>query len=212
MPKSTKTDNSHLPEKLALRRHFLRAYHAAPPRVFDACQGSGILWRALRQEFDVRSYWGVDVQHARGRLKIDSVRVLAQPGWDFDVIDVDTYGSPWRHYFALLPNVTRAVTVFLTVGFVRAAGEATVGDAFLKATGLDFTRHQLPRAISAALWDWGRFHCLARCHDAGLVPVYAAEVPIKGPSTESYIGIRLEPGRPRARGKQKAHRAGKAVS
>jgi hypothetical protein len=142
------------------------------------------------------------VKRAKGRLKIDSVRVLAQPGWDFEVIDVDTYGSPWRHYFALLPNVTQPVTVFMTIGMIRAGGGGNVGNAFREATGLRFTGHDLPHSLGAALWDWGRMHCLARCIGAGLEPVYAAEAPVKGPSSASYVGIRLEPARPKTGGKR----------
>ncbi|HZU48538.1 MAG TPA: hypothetical protein VFA16_15010, partial [Mycobacterium sp.] len=93
----TKTDNGNLEAKLGLRRHFLRRYHMEnKPMVLDCCQGDGIIWRKLRQEFEC-DYWGVDVKPKRGRLSIDSVRILAQPGWPHDVLDIDTYGSPWRH-------------------------------------------------------------------------------------------------------------------
>lgn len=112
------TDNKAMAPKLDLRRYFLRTYHAVPPRVFDACQGEGALWKVLRAEFPVVSYWGVDLKPKSGRLMIDSTRVLSAPGWAFDVIDVDTYGEPWSQWATLLrtghPRST--LTVFLTVG------------------------------------------------------------------------------------------------
>jgi hypothetical protein len=93
-----KTDNHDPRAKLELRRYFLRKYHGdGLARVLDCCQGSGLLWGTLRQEFECESYWGLDLKRKPGRLSIDSSRVLAQPGWPQDVIDIDTYGSPWKH-------------------------------------------------------------------------------------------------------------------
>ena len=112
-----KTDNSHLETKLELRREMLRKYQGKGSlAVIDCCQGSGVIWSILREEFKLGSYWGLDTKKAPGRLQIDSARVLCQPGWRADVIDVDTYGAPWAHWEALLPNVTGAVTIFLTIG------------------------------------------------------------------------------------------------
>ncbi len=117
-----KTDNSNLAAKLALRRHFLDRYHAEGAfTVFEACQGSGTLWATLAREYTFAA-WGVDLKKAPGRLQVDSIRVLGITGLDADVIDVDTYGSPWKHWFALLPCIDRPVTVFLTEGLVRIGG------------------------------------------------------------------------------------------
>src|SRR6266852_2131815 len=113
---SQQLDNHDLATKVSLRRYFLKKYHAEPPRVLDCCQGQGLVWRLLRREFELSSYWGLDLKVKKGRLRIDSVRVLGQAGWPEDVIDIDTYGSPWKHWLALLPNVRRPLTVFLTVG------------------------------------------------------------------------------------------------
>lgn len=112
-----KTDNSNLQAKLDLWKYFLRKYgSAAPIRVLDCCQGSGVIWNRLAAEFSIESYWGVDLKPKAGRLKIRSERILAQAGWTENVIDIDTYGSPWKHWESLLPNVRQAVTVFLTIG------------------------------------------------------------------------------------------------
>lgn len=103
-----KTDNTNLPAKLDLRRRFLRKYHAEDPaNVLDCCQGDGVIWKTLRREFTIAGYWGVDTKRKPGRLRLDSSRILAQAGWLQNVVDIDTYGSPWRHWLAMLPNVKR---------------------------------------------------------------------------------------------------------
>ena len=122
----TKTDNDNLEAKLELRRHFMRTYHAdGLARVFDCCQGSGTIWGRLRREFTVARYWGADQKRRAGRLKIDSARVLEAPGWSDDVLDVDTYGAPWRHWWAILEHGRGPLTVFLTVGRGMAAPRLT---------------------------------------------------------------------------------------
>jgi hypothetical protein len=195
----TKTDNSHLAEKLGLRRHFLERFPSRRPpsrggfRVFDACQGDGVIWRALRREYRC-DYWGVDVKRKPGRLKLDSVRILAQPGWDFDVIDVDTYGAPWKHWMALLPNVPGPVTVFLTAGILRMRGGGNIGREALDALGLRFKRLRPPKGVTSRLWGLSIARCLGACHAHGLEPVHAAEV---ATNHMRYVGIRLEPVRGR---------------
>ncbi len=117
-----KIDNSNLADKLGLRRYFLDRYHKGREiKVFDACQGRQVLWGILRKEYSCR-YWGVDTKKKKGRLKVNSERVLAEAGWDFDVIDVDTYGQPWRHWESIIKNGSRDVTVFLTIGMVAVGG------------------------------------------------------------------------------------------
>ena len=115
-PTMHKSDNSNFLVKLELRRRFLRQYHSTGANVFDCCQGSGKIWGTLRQEFTLEAYWGVDLEPKAGRLKIDSTRILAAPGWPFDVIDIDTYGKPWAQWEALLPHVTRPTSVIMTWG------------------------------------------------------------------------------------------------
>jgi hypothetical protein len=127
MTLAPKTDNANLKSKLELRRHMLRRHHAAGDiRVFDCCQGSGVIWGRLRSEFPVVSYWGVDVKPKRGRLKIDSRRVVCQPNLRCNVIDIDTYGMPWDHWLGLLQNVCEPTTVFLTIGLVTMGGGSSL--------------------------------------------------------------------------------------
>jgi hypothetical protein len=151
----SKTDNHDPRAKLELRRYFLRKYHRhAPAHVLDCCMGKGFLWKTLAREFPLASYWGVDVKPEAGRLKIDSARILAQRGWTQNVIDIDTYGSPWKHWRALLPNVTQPLTVFLTIGQVNMGTDKFI----LQSLGLGALK--IPRGIAVNLHDLALRYCL----------------------------------------------------
>lgn len=127
MSQDVKTDNQNLSQKLFLRRYFLKKYHTGRDlHVLDACQGAGKIWASLKSEFTLKSYWGVDRKSgALGRIRIDSEKILTQPGWAFNVVDIDVYGSPWKHWTSMLPQVTRPVTVFMTIGHVLKGGGST---------------------------------------------------------------------------------------
>jgi hypothetical protein len=193
-PGKRKTDNSNLAAKLDLRRYFLRTYHATEPiHVLDCCQGAGVLWRQLRQEFPVASYWGLDVKPKKGRLRLDSVRVLAQPGWPQNVIDVDTYGSPWAHWLALLPNVVSPTTVFLTVGqplskpFIRRF--RSLNKEELQSIGASF-KTKLPLAFQLFIGKLSTPYVLAAAYKAGVQILEAVEAESTG--NANYFGVRLE--------------------
>lgn len=119
---SRKCDNHNLGAKLALRRYLLDKYHAGKRvKVFDCCEGGMAIWSALRQEYDIE-HMGVDLKKKRGRLTMDSARILEVPGWNWDMIDVDVYGSPWLHWMHILHNGRVALTVVLTVAEVLMGG------------------------------------------------------------------------------------------
>jgi hypothetical protein len=183
---ATKTDNHDPRAKLALRRYFLTKYHADdPPHVLDCCQGGGLLWKRLRQEFPVASYWGLDLKAKKGRLKLDSVRVLSQPGWPQNVIDVDTYGSPWKHWGAMLPNVVRPLTVLLTIGQWQMGTDSRI----IEALGLGDL--SIPPGIAIKLHGLGLRYLLAQAPAAALRIVEAIEAVSDG--SARYVGLRLEP-------------------
>jgi len=185
-----KTDNHNPKAKLDLRRYFLSKYHSEnPAKVLDCCQGSGQLWSRLRQEFEVERYWGIDLKPKKGRLSIDSSRVLAQSGLNYDVIDIDTYGSPWKHWEALLPNICQPTTVFLTIGLVAIGGTPLTKEV-KEAIGLG--ELQPPRAIVASLNILAASYLLARCYNYDIMPLEAAEASAAA-SNARYIGVRLEP-------------------
>ncbi|MFA6927119.1 MAG: hypothetical protein WCQ69_08995 [Bacteroidales bacterium] len=179
-----KTDNANLPSKLALRRHFLSAW--PPESVLDCCQGNGIIWSTLRREYPVR-YMGVDIKHKKGRVKIDSVRILDQPGWDFDVVDIDTYGSPFKHWLAVLLHGRRDITVFLTIG--RMGGMTVLDKALLSCVRLNFTRRP-PNMLISKFHEQLTDYAIAAAGAHGWAIIEAMESPRS--RNARYIGIRLK--------------------
>lgn len=189
MTAQKKTDNHDPRAKLNLRRYFLEKYHRdGAARVLDCCMGSGWIWRELRREWRVAEYLGLDVKPKKGRLKIDSARYLEAGGWSHDVIDIDTYGSPWRHWFALLPFVKGQCSVFLTIGQNRMVGgfQGDVPKELACALGIP---KQTPASIAAQLWEIGGRFCLASCTDYGVTIEEVIEAETQG--NARYVGIRL---------------------
>lgn len=191
----TKTDNGDMEAKLALRRYFLGRYHASDdrPNVLDCCQGSGLIWTALRKEFDLAGYWGVDQKPKAGRLRMDSRRILAQSGWPQNVVDIDTYGMPWKHWVAMLPNVQRPTTVFLTLGQRTTGTVGAVDKESLASAGLTFRRLKLPAAFHVKLAQVFPAHCLARAIDHGMKITECVEALSPIARNARYFGVRLEP-------------------
>lgn len=187
---AAKIDNYDSRAKLELRRYFLRKYHHGdPPDVLDCCQGGGLLWRQLRTEFVLRSYWGVDVKPKKGRLKLDSVRILQQPGWPQNIVDIDTYGSPWKHWVAMLPNVTRPLTAFLTIGnhsqTAMQPGAHGCSELFIFPPSTPpVLAGKVCRSLDVTL-------CLTKTCEYGLIVAEAVESVHSG--NARYIGIRIGP-------------------
>ena len=189
--KNTKTDNANLGSKLMLRSYFLNKYHAGERiDVLDCCEGGGTIWSRLRKEFSVTQYWGLDLKNKRGRLKVNSARVLSMPGWTQNVIDIDTYASPWGHWLAMLPNVERPVTVFLTCGQVTVGGSPMTREESdsLGVGGMSY----IPNSIQAKLKEFSARYCLTRACDFGITIKEAKKITEN--HVVSYMGLRLEPG------------------
>jgi hypothetical protein len=183
--KSKKTDNHNPAAKLALRRYFLEKYHADnPPHVLDCCQGGGVMWNTLRNEYPVASYWGVDLKPKKGRLKLDSVRILSQKGWPQNVVDVDTYGSPWKHWVALLPNIHQPTTIFLTIGQWQMGTDSEI----FRALGMGDLK--IPPGIAVKLHGISLSYCLARGCDYCTI-IEAMESVSNG--SARYVGVHLVP-------------------
>lgn len=198
-----RSENASPEGKLYLRRYFLDTYHAgarrdaAPdvgrvrPIVVDCCQAEGLLWNKLRKEYDV-GYVGYDRERKRGRVTMDSARVLAAPALPFDIIDVDTYGSPWRHWITLLPNIVKPTTVFLTLG--NSDGLKSVDSTVVDAVGLGHMQSRIPQSLR---WKLDRFSldaCLSLCYNYGVLMVEAQEVAPRSRNAR-YFGVRIVPPR-----------------
>ncbi len=186
-----KTDNSYLGRKLDLRRYFLRKYHAEGEiRVLDCCQGSGKIWSILRKEFPVTRYWGLDVKPKAGRLKLDSVRILSMPGLSDNVIDIDTYGSPWRHWGALCQTVGQPTTVFLTHGMIRVAGGGA-SQAEIEALRFGSLAEKTPPALLRKMCDRIGISCCLTISCSRIKIIEAIEA--LAPGNARYLGVRIEP-------------------
>jgi hypothetical protein len=187
---SAKTDNHNPAAKLELRRYFLRKFHVEePPSVLDCFQGSGLLWGQLRTEFRLGRYWGVDVKPKAGRLKIDSARILEQPGWTADVVDLDAYGSPWKHWCNLVRTFGgESLTVFVTIGMVRIAG-GNFDHAMMQMAGCKFHALKVPNSLGVRLAERPTEFALAEAERNGLT---ATEMVEAFPQRNArYLGIRL---------------------
>jgi len=144
--KIKKTDNHNLKAKLNLRRSFLSELHADKPfSVVDCFSGAEeAIWTQLRKEFNVGEYLALDIKAKPNRLKIDSLRYLRTQTWTHDVIDLDAYGSPWRHWHEVLKRGL-SCTVFLTVGSKGFRMQQTEA---LQILGITF---QVPGGLHAGL-------------------------------------------------------------
>ena len=126
----------------------------------------------------------MDVKPKAGRLKVDSVRILCQPGWPQNVVDIDTYGSPWRHWLAMLPRVSRPMSVFLTVGL------GMLGTSSEERAALGLADLPVPTEMMRRLHYRACEACLAVALDTCNV-IEVREVTTT--ARTRYYGVRLEP-------------------
>ena len=107
-------------------------------RVLDCCAGKGVIWDRLGTRWDVRVYVPIDIKPRRtGTIRADSRLVLQS--WDisrFNVIDIDTYGEPWAHWFALAPRIVGPTAVFLTHGHMAGGRMVTTSSLARRAMGI----------------------------------------------------------------------------
>lgn len=159
-----------------------------PFTIFDCCQGSQIIWGTLRKEYNCR-YMGVDVKPEAGRLKIDSRRLLPLNANKFDVIDIDTYGSPLKHLTAIMPLIKKRVVLFLTFGKYGGCC-AEIDRDISKVLGFDFN---LPRGISVVLYGRLFDEILA----AIIAPYARIDECLEAPRSRNarYIGLSITPKR-----------------
>ena len=185
-----KTDNQDPTGKLLLREYFLKKYHANAPDVLDCCQATGYLWKKLKTKYSVRLYMGLDVKPKKGRLKLDSVRYLKAGKWKHDIIDIDTYGSPWDHYEQVLKYMGKEITVFLTIGQLTTGAVGRISKTGLSAMGLRNLYTTLPPAFHVKLKDKYINYCLGMCYKKSIMIIDAQEAVTYG--NARYIGLRLE--------------------
>ena len=189
-------DNGYLASKLALRRHLLARWHKGRAvRVLNCCEGEdNVLWGWLRREVRVRAYLGLDLKKRRLGLRMDSARFLAEAAWRFDMIDIDTYGSPFAHLMALLDNFrVPAVTVAWTWGLARLTPGGERGNldgATTRLLGLDSVAKVAPVSLLAQAKPLALGLWLTECRNRNILVHGLCEAL---PSRRArYLGARLE--------------------
>ena len=103
------------------------------------------------------------------------------------MIDVDTYGMPWRHWYALLPKIEKPTTVFLTVGMIRMNGIGTIGSRSLNDIGIKF---QIPPSIQPKLLPFAIRSALISAKRYNIIYREAVQAVTHGNAV--YIGVRVE--------------------
>ena len=190
MKKQAKTDNYYLEPKLLLRRYFLQKYFSGKDaiKVMDCCAGDRVIWSNLMTEFPNVEYVGFDVKPDKSKtFKIDSSRILEQPS-SYDVVDIDTYGEPWQHYFNLLKNnKSKEIIVFLTIGLVKMAGGAC--SALAKKYVFGDLSNKIPNTIAAPYIFRNAQILLAKAIDVQYVIDEAQEAFPQ--NNARYIGVKL---------------------
>jgi hypothetical protein len=146
------------------------------------------IWKILRSEFDCE-YWGGDVKEKKGRIKINSERILALEGFDADAIDIDTYGRPWRHFLASLPNVKKRTIYFLTIGIIK------IGGGKLQTEELKFLPNfgeiKMPQKIIADLRQFAEMKILLSIEKYGLKIIEAKVIEPEN-SHVKYVGLAID--------------------
>lgn len=188
MRTSKKTDNGFLSSKLSLRHHFLRRYHADGCDVLECCQGEGVMWSYLEKTHRVRSRIGIDLKPKPGRITTDSARLLRQQGFGQDVVDIDTYGSPWAHFEAVIEHWQTSVTVFLTWGMVMPRGGGALPQTVRRALGIP-KKWVIPPGMTHRICEASLSYCLQLAGKRFKIKE-CKESP-RGTHAR-YIGVRLE--------------------
>ena len=176
-----------LREQTAFRLWFLERYHKeTPPLVLDCSRGTGPVWHEIRRrnKFKTGGYWGIDRKASSRNLK--AVAVLNQPGWDFDVVDLNADRAPWDAWRAICRHVSSPLTVFLSLD---KSGQ-TLTEASAAFIGLSPIWHSIPNECgkSPAIQD---LIVRAALSPDGVRITEARQVRLAGGARD--LGLRLEP-------------------
>lgn len=182
-----KTDNDNLASKLALREHFLDRFGGSS--VLDCCAGAGVIWEYLLLHRPEIEYTAIDDHGTLGAIPADSLPLIPILGRDCDVIDIDTYGSPWEHWVSVLRDTPpRPLTVCLTFG-ASMLGALTVES--LKAIGMHSAMARtVPIGMHKAIGMLLPTYMMALPPMLGWRVEYHAES--RRGKTARYIGVRLQ--------------------
>lgn len=140
MRKQKKTDNKQIDMKLELREQVLRRAGVKACRVLDLFAGRGEIWTAMRSRIKVVRYVPCDkTPRMPGTIRGDSTDERFLAAFDmrnFNVVDIDTYGEPWRPYRLLAERVVHPTVFFLTHGEVSGLGGCNTSAFVLETLGI----------------------------------------------------------------------------
>lgn len=160
----TKQHNANLRQKVEQRLRGLAVF-SAPAIVLDCCMGPGLIWQEIRKQQPVEEYMGLDLKPQRGGLRMDSRRYCKSPAVArHSVIDIDTYGAPWEHYFAAADRIRSRWLVFLTIGQVMMGTQWLAVDDIIGRRFAD-----MPQMLRAKIAQSNAPHLLAYPNKCGMV-------------------------------------------
>lgn len=140
MTQQIKTDNRRLDLKIQIRRKTLEHAALGELRVLDLCAGEGQVWRTMREHVKLADYIPVDIApRLPGTILGDATDERFLSAFDlgrFTVIDIDTYGEPWKPWRHILERLKQKTAVFLTHGAVSSPGGANISTFAREAMGI----------------------------------------------------------------------------
>lgn len=129
---SAKTDNYEIEDKIYLRREATKNIKE-PLRVLDLFAGNNTLWKSFNKE----RYFGVEKEKGKGKnLNAENEKVI--PALDlsgFNVIDLDSYGIPYRQVLQIYKNETLKSGTVIIYTAITNRMSAMCGEAVKKYIG-----------------------------------------------------------------------------
>jgi len=113
-----KVDNAFLCTKVNLRRNVIKKhFNKSSFNILNCCAAKNKVWRSL-DEFYNTSIIHLDLNpQFDGVIKCDANDYVQNNDLSkFDIIDIDTYGSPWDIFFNSIKSCTGTTVFFLTWG------------------------------------------------------------------------------------------------
>lgn len=159
------TDNAHFDLKVHVRKLAVAAClpPGEEPRVLDCFAGENRLWSAIPHAY----YYGIDAA-GKGRarnVKAKNEKVI--PSLDlslFNVIDLDSYGVPFRQLDLILKNKTLPPSVLVIYTAIYGAIASVCKEA-VNAVGIDHDRvyRKCPMLFNKAVGAFWDLYLFNRC-------------------------------------------------
>jgi hypothetical protein len=131
------TNNSFLPEKIFLREFLLSKDKEV--NVLDCYAGKGVIWKDIKKRYNVNVV-GIDKKEYGSAIFGDNIKALHSLNLnDFDYIDLDAYGIPFKQLEIVFNKKYNGV-VFFT--FIQS-GMGTINGGLLEYLG--FTKKMIKK-------------------------------------------------------------------